>query len=413
MAVLVLNISVSTAQYQLVQLRSDQTTLTKQNQDLTQQVQNFDAPQNLAAKAAELGMVASTGKGQIDLSTLTVSGKAKPAVKGDSRRRRHRRAGCRRPAHRRPAGHHRRSAGKPEARGSRRPRRQRRQPRPRAAAAPAAAAEAGGGPPRRLRPGAGTKGAGAVTGDGRRPASTGKQQGIIVAQSTGKASKAKVPNATKRLRLGLGIMLALLLVVGGKLFLVQGLDVGGMAEAALNNRLTPDRAARRTRQHPGRQRDGAGQQRHPLQHRGGPDRQHQDRVLQAARNRQRQGRTRHGFPGPGDRGARRRPGHGAGGRPERRHGQEALLHRGQGPEAGRRGPDLQAADPGHRHRRHQQARLPERFCRRRHRRASWRTAPPARPAWSRPRTRSSGEHPASGSSRSAPTASASRWAWTS
>lgn len=84
MAVLVLNISVSTAQYQLVQLRSDQSTLTKQNQDLTQQVQNFDAPQNLAAKASELGMVASTGKGQIDLSTLTVSGKAKPAVKGDN-----------------------------------------------------------------------------------------------------------------------------------------------------------------------------------------------------------------------------------------------------------------------------------------------------------------------------------------
>jgi len=83
MAVLVLNISVSTAQYQLVQLRSDQSTLTKQNQDLTQQVQNYDAPQNLAAKATELGMVASTGKGQIDLSTLTVSGTPKPAVKGD------------------------------------------------------------------------------------------------------------------------------------------------------------------------------------------------------------------------------------------------------------------------------------------------------------------------------------------
>ena len=81
MAVLVLNISVSTAQYQLVKLRSEQTRLTKQNQDLTQQVQNFEAPQNLAAKAAELGMVASTGKGQIDLSTLTVSGEA-PAVPG-------------------------------------------------------------------------------------------------------------------------------------------------------------------------------------------------------------------------------------------------------------------------------------------------------------------------------------------
>ncbi|UKA56005.1 hypothetical protein LFT45_08880 [Arthrobacter sp. FW305-BF8] len=83
-AVLVLNISVSTAQYQLVKLRAEQTALTKQNQDLTQQVQNFEAPQNLAAKAAQLGMVASTGKGQVDLSTLTVSGDARPAVKGDS-----------------------------------------------------------------------------------------------------------------------------------------------------------------------------------------------------------------------------------------------------------------------------------------------------------------------------------------
>jgi cell division protein FtsI (penicillin-binding protein 3) len=60
-----------------------------------------------------------------------------------------------------------------------------------------------------------------------------------VAQSTGKKTTAKVPNATRRLRLGLGMMLALLLVVGGKLFMVQGLDIGGMAEAALNNRLTP------------------------------------------------------------------------------------------------------------------------------------------------------------------------------
>ncbi len=81
-AVLVLNISVSTSQYQLVELRGKQSTLTKQNQDLTQQVQNFEAPQNLAAKASDLGMVASTVKGQIDLSTLAVTGKAAPAVKG-------------------------------------------------------------------------------------------------------------------------------------------------------------------------------------------------------------------------------------------------------------------------------------------------------------------------------------------
>jgi cell division protein FtsI (penicillin-binding protein 3) len=60
-----------------------------------------------------------------------------------------------------------------------------------------------------------------------------------VAQKTGKARNAKVPSATRRLRFGLGLMLTFLLVVGGKLVLVQGLDVGGMAEAALNNRLTP------------------------------------------------------------------------------------------------------------------------------------------------------------------------------
>jgi cell division protein FtsI (penicillin-binding protein 3) len=59
-----------------------------------------------------------------------------------------------------------------------------------------------------------------------------------VAEKTGKAAQGKAPNATKRLRLGLGVMLTLLLVVGGKLFLVQGLDVGGMAEAALNSRMT-------------------------------------------------------------------------------------------------------------------------------------------------------------------------------
>lgn len=84
MTVLVLNISVSTAQYQLVQLKGEAAALTKQNQELTQQVQNFEAPQNLAAKAAELGMVASTVKGQIDLDTMAVSGKAVPAVKTEN-----------------------------------------------------------------------------------------------------------------------------------------------------------------------------------------------------------------------------------------------------------------------------------------------------------------------------------------
>ena len=242
MAVLVLNISVSTAQYQLVQLRGEQSTLTKQNQDLTQQVQNFDAPQNLAAKATELGMVTSTAKGQIDLSTLTVTGKAKPAVKGDA-------PGAviaapavagqlsvvppatvneplanRKPAERRSPNAARSRRGAAAAAPSR--------------AAPAAAdtRRAGRRTPRWLRSRPRAEGSGTVSRTDHQP---GKQQGIIVAQNTGKARKGKAPSATRRLRLGLGVMLTLLLVVGGKLFLVQGLDVGGMAEAALQNRLTP------------------------------------------------------------------------------------------------------------------------------------------------------------------------------
>jgi cell division protein FtsL len=80
--VLVLNISVTTGQYQLVQLRNEQLGLEQQNQDLQQRVQNYEAPQNLAARAAQLGMVAATSKGQIDLKTLMVTGQPKPAEKG-------------------------------------------------------------------------------------------------------------------------------------------------------------------------------------------------------------------------------------------------------------------------------------------------------------------------------------------
>jgi hypothetical protein len=80
--VLVLNIAVSTGQYQLVQLRSEQLGLEKENQELQQRVQNYEAPQNLATRAAQLGMVASTSKGQIDLKTLLVTGQPKPAEKG-------------------------------------------------------------------------------------------------------------------------------------------------------------------------------------------------------------------------------------------------------------------------------------------------------------------------------------------
>ncbi|MFJ3958561.1 hypothetical protein [Arthrobacter sp. NPDC090010] len=79
--VLLLNIQLSQGQYDIVQLKAQQSSLSKSNQELTQEVQNFTAPQNLAAKAGELGMVQSAGQAQIDLDRLTVSGKGVPAAK--------------------------------------------------------------------------------------------------------------------------------------------------------------------------------------------------------------------------------------------------------------------------------------------------------------------------------------------
>lgn len=78
--VLVLNISVSGGQYELVKLRNQQVALEQSNEKLTQQVENLQAPQNLAAKAAELGMVNAAPAGSIDLSTLSIAGRPAAAA---------------------------------------------------------------------------------------------------------------------------------------------------------------------------------------------------------------------------------------------------------------------------------------------------------------------------------------------
>lgn len=81
--VLLLNIQLSQGQYDMVALKAKQSALTKKNQELSQEVQNFNAPQNLAAKATAMGMVPSAGQGQIDLDRTTVSGKAVAATKDE------------------------------------------------------------------------------------------------------------------------------------------------------------------------------------------------------------------------------------------------------------------------------------------------------------------------------------------
>ncbi|WP_051299078.1 hypothetical protein [Arthrobacter castelli] len=81
--VLVLNVSVSSGQYQLVELNSKQASLQQKNEMLTQRVKNHVAPQNLASQAAELGMVSSPTFGTIDLNSMRIAGEPEPAEKSD------------------------------------------------------------------------------------------------------------------------------------------------------------------------------------------------------------------------------------------------------------------------------------------------------------------------------------------
>ncbi|MCO1339203.1 hypothetical protein BJH93_09905 [Kocuria polaris] len=83
-SVLLLNIQVSSGQYELVKLRSTEQTLTQENEALNQKVQYLEAPQNVAAKAADLGMVPSGHVASINIETKEVSGVATPAEKGDA-----------------------------------------------------------------------------------------------------------------------------------------------------------------------------------------------------------------------------------------------------------------------------------------------------------------------------------------
>ncbi|WP_285724039.1 hypothetical protein [Psychromicrobium xiongbiense] len=79
-AVLVLNIAVSTGQYEIVQLRAEQTSLTKANQVLDSQLQYMQSPQNVAQQGLKAGMVAATTIGQIDIDRGILSGSPKPAA---------------------------------------------------------------------------------------------------------------------------------------------------------------------------------------------------------------------------------------------------------------------------------------------------------------------------------------------
>lgn len=78
--VLVMSISVSKGQYELVGLKNQQTDLFKANQALEQEIAAKQAPQELVARAVALGMVPAGTTGQIDVRTQKVSGAPQPAA---------------------------------------------------------------------------------------------------------------------------------------------------------------------------------------------------------------------------------------------------------------------------------------------------------------------------------------------
>lgn len=83
--ILVLNIKISDGQYRLVELRAQERALAQEAEALTQDLEFYEAPQNLAIAATEEGMVPSTSDGVIDLRAGSVTGQPQPADDGKDR----------------------------------------------------------------------------------------------------------------------------------------------------------------------------------------------------------------------------------------------------------------------------------------------------------------------------------------
>ena len=81
-AVLVMNITMSNRQYALLDLREEQQAVTEVNERLAEQVGYLEAPQNLAARADALGMVAPAGTASVDAATGEFRGEAQAAREG-------------------------------------------------------------------------------------------------------------------------------------------------------------------------------------------------------------------------------------------------------------------------------------------------------------------------------------------
>ncbi|RKQ36161.1 hypothetical protein [Kocuria tytonis] len=81
--ILLLNIQITQGQYQLTDLTGQERALSQENEALTQDIEANSAPQNLAARANDLGMVPAKDVGSIDLRTGAVTAPSSAAEKSD------------------------------------------------------------------------------------------------------------------------------------------------------------------------------------------------------------------------------------------------------------------------------------------------------------------------------------------
>lgn len=81
--ILLLNIQITQGQYELTELTGQERALSQENEALTQDIEANSAPQNLAARANDLGMVSAKDVGSVDLVSGAVSAPSAVAEKGD------------------------------------------------------------------------------------------------------------------------------------------------------------------------------------------------------------------------------------------------------------------------------------------------------------------------------------------
>lgn len=84
-ALLLLNITLSRGSYELYRLEADQVQLAEQKQTLREQLDAAAAPQQLARRARELGMVPADGTAFVRLSDRKLVGSAEPTDPGRGR----------------------------------------------------------------------------------------------------------------------------------------------------------------------------------------------------------------------------------------------------------------------------------------------------------------------------------------